>query len=322
MFGEPPSTWYTDAPHWQWLIIAYFFIGGIAGGAFFLAALMDLFGRPEDRPLARLGYYIAFPAVVLCGILLIVDLGQPLRFWHLFIKSERIPEPILKLWSPISVGSWVLTVFGFFAFVSFVGVLVERGTIRWAPLVRADRWARAGPRPFEVLWGILGAFFGFFLGGYTGVLFTSTSVPVWHNSQLMGALFLISAASTSYALLMILLMRRGRSPHDRTVEKLARADRWAIVMELVVLAVLVALLGSVARPLVAGGYGVVFWLGVVLVGLLVPLGLHAFPGWRAGLMSEGRRATLGAACVLVGGLLLRFVVVLAPQWPEVRPWHL
>jgi protein NrfD len=322
-FAVNPQSGYALPPHWGWYIVLYFFLGGLAAGSYATATLLDLVGDPRDRDAVDLGYLIAFPLVVACGVLLIVDLGVPLRFWHMLVQSENVPELLFKWWSPISVGTWVVAVFSAFAFVSFVGALVERGTIRWAPLVRLDRWARHRPRPVTALWGVLGAFFGFFLGGYTGVFVTGTSVPVWHNSQLMGALFLISAASTSYALLMLLLMRRrGRSPRDGTVEKLARADRWAIVMELAVLAVMVALLGRLARPIVAGGFGVVFWLGVVLVGLLVPLALHGRYGRRVGRMSEERRATLGAACVLAGGLLLRFVVVMAPQWPEVRPWNL
>src|SRR5262249_58416896 len=54
------DTLFTAAPHWRWLIVLYFFIGGIAGGSFFLAALLDLFGRPQDRPIVRTGYYVAF----------------------------------------------------------------------------------------------------------------------------------------------------------------------------------------------------------------------------------------------------------------------
>jgi formate-dependent nitrite reductase membrane component NrfD len=169
-----------------------------------------------------------------------------------------------------------------------------------------------------VLWGILGAFFGFFLAGYTGVLVTTTSAPAWHNARFMGALFLASAASTSYALLMLLLMRRGRGHEDVTIVKLARADRWAILLELGIIAVMLVLLGRVARPFAAGGFGVVFWLGVVVLGLLVPLVLHR----RAHGGDGVRRAKLAAGFVLAGGLLLRFVMVMSPQWPEVRPWSL
>ena len=53
-----------------------------------MAALIDLFGRASDRPLARLGYRIAFPSVIVCGILLIVDLSRPERFWHMLLQAE------------------------------------------------------------------------------------------------------------------------------------------------------------------------------------------------------------------------------------------
>ena len=68
----------------------------------------------------------------------------------------------------------VLSAFGAFAFISFVRVLVESGRLRWRPVVRlADRLRRV-PRPVSVAWSILGAFFGLFLAGYTGVLMVGT----------------------------------------------------------------------------------------------------------------------------------------------------
>src|SRR5580698_1376314 len=64
MNGAPSSTWFTTGPHWGWYIALYFFFGGLAGGSYFLAALIDLFGRREDRPLAHIGYYVAFPCEI------------------------------------------------------------------------------------------------------------------------------------------------------------------------------------------------------------------------------------------------------------------
>ena len=61
MNAVPSSTFFSAPPDWGWLIVLYFFFGGLAGGCYFLAVLIDFFGQPEDRPLARLGYYIAFP---------------------------------------------------------------------------------------------------------------------------------------------------------------------------------------------------------------------------------------------------------------------
>jgi formate-dependent nitrite reductase membrane component NrfD len=313
-----PQSGYGLPPHWGWYIVLYFFAGGLAAGSYFIATMLLLLGDPRDRDTIRLGYLLSFPLVIVCAVLLVLDLGVPSRFWHMMVQNKDVPELLFKWWS-ISVGSWVLTFFGLFSFVAFVGTLVETGRVRSAPLVRLDRWARARPRPFAVLWGVAGTFFGFFLAGYTGVLVTATSIPVWHNARLLGALFLASAASTSYALLSLLLLRRGRGHADPSVAKLARADRFTIVLELVLIVATVVLLGRVAAPLVSGGFGVVFWLGVVGLGLVVPLILHRarVRGWDA-----ERRAVIAAACVLAGGLLLRFVVVMSPQFPQVALWAL
>src|SRR5438094_2889487 len=86
--GGPAMNLFVADPHWGWWIILYFFLGGIAAGAYFMATLIDLVGQDRDRELARLGYGVAFPLISLCGLFLIVDLDQPLRFWHMLFKSE------------------------------------------------------------------------------------------------------------------------------------------------------------------------------------------------------------------------------------------
>lgn len=304
-------------PRWGWYVVLYFFIGGLIAGCYAIACALDAMGDPRDRDAVRLGYSIAFPGVLICAVLLIIDLGRPERFWHMVIKSHIFPEPLLKYWSPISIGSWVLSAFGAFAFVSFVRVLVESGRLRWRPAVRlADRLRRL-PRAVVVAWSILGAFFGLFLAGYTGVLMVGTVRPVWHNAVPLGGLFLASALSGSYALLILLLERRGRGHSDPTVAKLVGADRWALAIEVVLLLLVLVPLGALARPIVTGGFGVLFWIGVVLTGLVAPVVLDLI-----GRPGRVERHQLRAALILVGGLVLRFVVVMAPQWPQVKPWHL
>src|SRR5438093_9530873 len=158
------DTFFTAAPEWSWLVVLYFFFGGIAGGSYFIAALIDLFGGEADRPLARLGYLIAFPAVLLCAPLLIVDLRRPERFWHMLLQSERL-VPMFKPWSPMSVGSWALALFGAFAFLSFLGAL--GGLFRF---VRRD--------PLRQIVAVAGGALGFFLASYTGVLLSVTNRPI------------------------------------------------------------------------------------------------------------------------------------------------
>jgi protein NrfD len=302
-------------PRWGWYVVLYFFIGGLTGGCYAIASLLDALGDPRDRGAVRLGYTLAFPGVLLCAVLLILDLGRPERFWHMVIKSHYFPEPLLKYWSPISLGSWILSAFGTFAFISFVGVLLQRGRIRWPPLVRLGERLRRLPRPVHLAWSIVGSLLGFSLAGYTGVLMVGSVSPIWHNAIPLGGLFLASAVSSSYALLILLLARRSRDHSDPTLAKLEEADRWAIGLEVVLLLLVLLPLGALARPIVTGGYGVLFWVGAVLVGLVVPILLDL--GGR-----RQRRQVVRATLILAGGLVLRFVIVMAPQWPKVKPWHL
>src|SRR5919197_866560 len=183
------DTLFTAAPHWRWLIVLYFFIGGIAVGSFVLAALLDLFGRPQDRPIVRTGYYVAFLGAIVSGILLTVDLGRPERFWHMLIQSER-GLPMFKYWSPMSIGAWGLLLFSGLAFLATLGALHE--TVLGS------------------LIAVLGGLCGFFLAGYTGALLSVTNRPLWADTTWLGVLFLLSGASTAAALLMLLGLLRRR----------------------------------------------------------------------------------------------------------------
>jgi protein NrfD len=294
-----PDTFFTHSSDWGWAVALYFFIGGIAGGSYVIAALIDLFGAPQDRPLARLGYYVALPTVVLCGPLLIVDLNRPERFWHLLIQSKT-GLPMFKYWSPMSFGSWILLFFGLFAFLSFVGALAEEGWLRLAPL-RALRRGIVG----RVL-AALGLLFGFGLAGYTGVLLEVTNRPIWADTTLLGLLFIISAASTATALLF-LLGRPHRAVLPESLHLLAEMDRWVLLAELVVLVALVVSLGVVAQVWLSV-WGVLLAVGVVLVGILIPLLLQ----WR-GRRQSGWSMPAAAFLVLVGGFILRAVIVLSSE---------
>jgi len=294
----PSDTYVTAPPEWRWLVITYFFLGGIAGGSYAIAALIYLFGAPEDRPLGRLGYYVAFPAVLVCAPLLIVDLTRPERFWHMMIQSERF-LPMFKWWSPMSVGSWALMLFGAFSFLSFLAALAEDGRLP----IRAFRALHHGA--FGRVFVAIGAAFAFFLASYTGVLLSVTNRPIWADTNLLGLLFLLSGASTAAALLILLAGRR-RSVPRQALRSLYRFDDWVMLLELVALAAVVVSLGAVASAWM-NQWGLLLLIGVVLAGILVPLLLH-------------HRHVLGrlsipaaSVLVLVGGFILRAVVVLSSE---------
>jgi formate-dependent nitrite reductase membrane component NrfD len=269
-------------PHWEMMIVWYFFLGGIAGGAYFTAAIADNFGGDRDRTVARVGYLLSLPLVAACGLLLIADLGVPTRFLNMMRT--------FKFWDPMSIGAWAVGVFGLFTFVSSVLSLSDSESL--ASLRRKV--------------GLVGMLFGFFLASYTGVLLSNSALPFWSDSRLMGALFLASGASTGIAAITLILFLTGHSTGEGW-GKLKHADRFSMVLELVLLAALIALLGAAAKPLTGGHFAPLFWGGLVGLGLIIPLVLD---------LVASRMRVLGAvaaALVLIGGFVLRYVVVMSIQ---------
>jgi protein NrfD len=294
----PSDTYFTLPPDWTWYIVPYFFIGGIAGGAYFIAAMLDWFGRPHDRPIIRLGYYTAVIGAMISAVLLIVDLTRPRRFWHMLIQSENFPAPILKWWSPMSIGSWALLMFGGLATVSAIGALHESGRLRFGRLLSTGPLAR--------LMQAAGAFFGIFIAGYTGVLLSTTNRPVWADSHFVGLLFLLSAASTAAATLLLLGRRHPR--HSAYSESwLGRFESWVLMLELIVLLIFLISLGPVIEAWL-NLWGVVLLVGVLIAGQLLPLALHYRPNWFRGRRLDS--AVAAAVLVLIGGFLLRLTVIM------------
>jgi protein NrfD len=301
------DTFFTTSPHWAWWIILYFFVGGIAGSAFFLASLLHLNARQADRPLVRLGYYVAFVGVVISGFLLTIDLTRPLRFWHMLIQNHT-GEPMFKPWVPMSVGAWGLLFFGLFSFLAALAALSEEREkprlLRSSP-VRFLR--RRGP---SNIIAVLGSIFGLFIAGYTGVLLAVTNRPIWADSTLLGLLFLVSGASTGAAALILLAVWR-RTGHPASIGWLAWFDRNALILELLVLIAFLESLGSVARVFLSW-WGVLLLVGVVGAGILIPLLLE-----RGQRVHVPRHLIRSASLVLLGGLLLRMVVLLSSNQIQV-----
>jgi protein NrfD len=309
-------------PEWGWWIILYFFLGGVAAGAYFVSSLVEFIGSATDRPLARIGRLLAFPFVAICGLLLTVDLERPERFWHMLLQSEVVDKalaegwpfsgyswvlmlqsPILKEWSPMSVGAWALFIFGIFSFLSFVGSV-------W-PEFWLDRWLHRGFA--GACFQLAGSAVGFFVASYTGALLTASNQPIWSQTDWIAPLFLASAGSTGISA-MLLMGRRGGVP-DESLHRLERADLLIVALELAVFFIFLASLGD-ALPVVCRTWpGILLVFGVPLLGLALPLALH---------LGFDRPATwrmpAAAGCALLGGFVLRYAIVMvAPSLLALGP---
>ena len=269
-------------PGWEMPIVWYFFLGGIAGGAYFTAAIADNFGARRDHTVARVGYLLSLPLVAVCGLLLIIDLGVPSRFMNMMLH--------FKFWDPMSLGAWAVGIFGGFTFVSSVL------SFSTSEAVAAFR------RKFS----LIGMLFGFFLAAYTGVLLSNSTLPFWADSRLMGALFLASGGSTGMAAVALIMFISGASSGE-SWHKIEVADRFSMLVEMIVLAAFLAVLGSAAQPITSGHFAPLFWGGLVGAGLILPLLLNLFGGRVRAL------GVVSAVLVLLGGFILRYVVVMSIQ---------
>lgn len=148
---------------WEKDIAIYLFTGGVAAGSSLLAAGADLTGRSALRRTGRLGALVALGVSM---VALVHDLGKPSRFLNML--------RVAKLTSPMSVGTWILSVYGSFAGAAaateMVGMLPDR--CRVGPL----RLIRFLDRPAGLMAGLCAPP----VAAYTAVLLSDTATPSWH----------------------------------------------------------------------------------------------------------------------------------------------
>lgn len=283
-YGQPAI----HGPHWNWLIIGYFYTGGISGGAAALAAASSVFGDSGSTRLRDHAVLVSFVALLPCPIFLILDLGRPARFHHM-VKAFR-PS------SPMSMGTWGLSVFSLLETICTALVLC--------------RWFMAGrflPPPLaEKMLLAANGIAGLFLAGYTGTLLAATAVPIWaRRPGLLGPLFLSSAISSGCAATALSLHASNSTDHvDRA---LTIIDAAASLSKAGLLAAWVASLGDVAGPVDEGVRGRVVREGCVLAGVVAPLALEAATSRSPRWQRTGR--IVAAALSLAGTLALRYAVV-------------
>jgi formate-dependent nitrite reductase membrane component NrfD len=297
-----PPTYYdrpaVKASDWRWLIISYFFIGGLSGACQIIAGVVDLFGRDRDRPLVRTARYIALAGALISPLCLVSDLKTPERWYNMLRIFRRT--------SPMSIGSWTLLAFGGLSGLAAVAHVLED--------VCGIRAARGFARLLGVPAGVAGAV----LATYTGSLLAATSTPLWSvGYRLLPALFGVSGASTATAALSLAL-RRISTPRA-VVQRLDRLALAANMLELVLSVRLETEWKSrgVSGPLEEQPLAGPYRLGAVGLGILAPLAVHA-----AQLLTRRELRVLSvvaSVAALTGGFMLRAVVVLAGKRSAERP---
>ena len=271
---------------WEWPIWLYLFAAGVAGGGFFVTFLVNLFTGGEQEDLLKIATWIGVPLVGIGTLLLIVDLGNQLDFWHLVVRF--LPA------SPMSLGTWILIVWAVCA-VALIALWLAESGVRVFTVLRSLV-------PLKRVLGWMLFVLSALLITYTGVLLSTTSRELW-STVLLPVLFVLSAISTGMAATLLVATLLGRKiPH--------RLGQAAAVVEVYEMAALIAFLIAVpAGVLISGPLSLWFWLGAVLIGLLIPFGL----GFTTLRRSPTLHILTMSFSILLGGLILRAVVVVGGQ---------
>lgn len=276
------------AAPWQHDIPAYLFLGGLAAGSALLGAGADLTGRPALRRAGRFG---AFGAILLSLAALVHDLGRPGRFLNMLRT--------VKLTSPMSVGTWILS-----SFAPLAG------------MAAAAELRHLLPRPIGRLLGVLGRPAGLGaavlappVASYTAVLLADTATPAWHDAyRELPLVFAGSAAAASGGLGMLAAPTEQAAP-ARRLALLGAAG------ELAAERAMESSLGVTAETLHRGHAGALLRASRALTagGALVA-GAVEVATWagRSGRITRAGSALAGAA-LLGGSAATRFAIFAAGQ---------
>lgn len=309
---------------WGLPVILYLFLAGLGAGALTVSSSVLLRGGGGESgvhfDIARYGAFVApLPVIVGCG-LLVFELGSfHVGDWFKWLNLYKT----INL-SPMSIGTWLLTFF-IIASVAYAYTFIPK------PPVLGDLATRLR-RPIAWICVPL----GIGVAVYTGVLLGAMpSRPFW-NSPVLALLFLLSSLSTGVALILLArAILNPRTEKSATAHApnyhasgyiLTSSDLILLGIELVIVFLFIMFayltVGDVRHAitviLAGGDLATLFWLGFVVIGLLVPAAIelyYVFPRLlyhREYAPPRGAEITVSVV-VLIGGFLLRYVVVIAGQ---------
>jgi formate-dependent nitrite reductase membrane component NrfD len=286
---------------WHWQIPLYLFVGGVAAGILFFASLYYIMGREKKYPAAIKWAPMITPFLLILGLgALFLDLNHKAFFWQLYLA--------IRIESPMSWGAWTLLVITPLSIVWSATWLKE--------LFPGWHWKYSFLEELEtffikyrlvIAWIML--IYAVILGVYTGILLSAFNArPLW-NTSILGPLFLASSLSTGAAVIMLM----AKSHLERNI--FSRIDLILIGIELfLIVHMFMGFQASTqvqidaANMFLGGPYTEVFWIFVVLIGMLLPAFLEVLE-----LIGYKIPIVITSTLVLTGGLFLRFIIVYAGQ---------
>jgi len=286
---------------WGWEVPVYLFLGGMVAGMMIITGYFITRGRHREGDCSCALLPLIGIVLLSVGMLaLFLDLEYKVHAWRMYATFQPA--------SPMSWGSWILLLVYPVLIASILirppAWLARRGSAvtRWS-----ERIHRSPSLPRAI--GVASIALGIMLGIYTGVLLGAFGArPLW-NSPLLGPLFLLSGLSSAAALVHMI----ARDVAER--ELLAKADIGFLTAELAVIGLyLIGLVTSTrahieaAGMILSGPYAPAFWVFVIGIGIAIPLAVQTLA-----VRHRVAHTPVAPVLVILGGLMLRFVIVSAGQ---------
>ena len=286
---------------WGWEIPVYLFLGGMVAGMMIISGYFLFKGKQKNTDC--LCFVVPMLSIILLSLgmfALFLDLEHKQYVWRLYTTFEFT--------SPMSWGAWIL--------ILVYPALIANIIIR-LPDELAERFAKLKELSVKISShkflvkniGVLNMIMGGILGMYTGVLLSTLGArPLW-NTSILWMLFLVSGLSAAAAFVHMV----AKNIEER--ELLAKADNGFLTIELfVIVLMLVGLYTSTgvhrdsALMLMSGSFAPVFWVFVVGMGIVIPLFIQLLA-----VNHKIQHTPVAPIFVIIGGLILRFVIVQAGQ---------
>jgi Ni/Fe-hydrogenase subunit HybB-like protein len=218
---------------WSLMIVMYPYVTGFVAGSFIVTSLYHLFNHQAFRPIARLAMATSFAFLLVAALPLQLHLGHP----------ERGPTVMITPHFTSAMAGFGLLYSGYLA------VLVLEVWFVWRPSIieraRRSRGLARGlykllalytydtsPEALEIdhrairLLAGIGLPMACMLHGYVGFIFGAIKANPWWSTPLMPVIFLLSAAVSGIALLIVIFQAiskaRGRVADQDCVAALAR----------------------------------------------------------------------------------------------------
>ena len=294
---------------WAWEIPVYLFLGGFVAGIMILSGWALWQGRRNHRTYATFSlassglFALGLGAISLGMLALFLDLSHKAYVWRLYLT--------LKPWSPMSWGAWILLLV---YPVLVAGVLLDppRSVLRALPGPRAALWRRLadGMRVRRAI-----------------------GVRVHRDRRRPRHLHRDPALRAGRAAALVERAARPALPRVRSLDErrlrplglagaggkgadgLARqpvphaSSSASSRLFLIGLRSGAEAHAEAAGLFLGGPYTAVFWVGVVGLGIVLPLVIQSLA-----VTHRVAHTPIAPVLVLLGGLALRFVIVDAGQW--------